>query len=69
MSYAYYNCAKTVEDENRQNIFERKFLKKIDRFIYDYETQLWERRQHEPIENLYNGEENIIQFIRGEGLE
>ncbi|XP_008189884.1 uncharacterized protein LOC103311866 [Acyrthosiphon pisum] len=68
VTYACCIWATTAGDENKLNIFERKVLRKIYGPVYNPDTQVWERRSNEQIQQLY-GKGNIIQFIKGTRLE
>jgi hypothetical protein len=68
VTYACCTWATTAGDENKLNIFERKVLRKIYGPVYNPDTQVWERRSNEQIQQLY-GKGNIVQFVKGTRLE
>ncbi|KAL4103226.1 hypothetical protein QTP88_018603 [Uroleucon formosanum] len=68
VTYACCTWATTAGDENKLNIFERKVLRKIYGPVYNPDTQVWERRSNEQIQQLY-GKGNIVQFVKGTRME
>jgi len=68
VTYACCTWATIAGDENKLNIFERKVLRKIYGPVYNPDTQVWERRSNEQIQQLY-GKGNIVQFIKDTRLE
>jgi hypothetical protein len=68
VTYACCTWATTAGDENKLSIFERKVLRKIYGPVYNPDTQVWERRSNEQIQQLY-GKGNIVQLIKDTRLE
>uniref|UniRef100_A0A2S2PNF4 Uncharacterized protein n=1 Tax=Schizaphis graminum TaxID=13262 RepID=A0A2S2PNF4_SCHGA len=57
VTYACCTWATKAGDENKLSIFERKVLRKMYGLVYNPDTQVWERRSNEQINQLYMGKE------------